>query len=170
MALSQEKQMRSDLNKELDKEVPKLEKRIATCTEEMKDEELYSENTTIEKGIEIVDTLEKEVMDIKKKGEVVNDQQKFLEVNEVYFESIDELVSDFSIVKKLWYGLDKMRKYYKEWLGIPLKDIVVEEIEEKLSEVVKASQQCILALETSGAAQKFKNEVDLMKNTAPIVS
>ena len=138
--------------KELDREVPKLEKRIGVCNEELKEPALYRQETSIEKGKDMVDSIEKEVVSIKEKGKTVNDQQRFLEVNEVYFESIDVLYNDFTILKKLWYGLDRMRGYYKDWLDIPLKDIQVEEIEEKLAEMVKSSQQCILALELSEAA------------------
>lgn len=65
--------------KELDKEVPKLEKRIKNCTEDMKNEDLYNTDTTIEEGVELTDELEKEVMAIKAKGKLVNDQQRFLE-------------------------------------------------------------------------------------------
>ena len=155
--------------KELDKEVPKLEKKIEECKDTLTNPILYDKETSIEEGIEIVDDLEKDVLAIKTKGKLVNDQQKFLEVNEVYFESIDILYSDFNLLKKLWYGLKQMKQYYEEWLDIPLKNIDVEEIEEKLSTMVKASAQCIMGLEGNEAAQKFKEEVELMKNTAPIV-
>lgn len=156
--------------KELDKEVPKFEKRIDTCKDDIQNPELYDEDTTIAQGIELVNTLEKEVLAIKEKGKLMNVQQLFLGVNEVYFESIDTLFNDFSLVKKLWFGMKKMKEYYEEWLDIPLKNIIVESIEDKLSEVVKASQQCVMAMDSSGAAAKFKSEVDLMKNTVPIVS
>jgi dynein heavy chain len=156
--------------KELDKEVPKFEKRINECKDEIQNPQLYDTETSISKGIEMVDALEKEVETIKNKGKMMNDQQRFLELNEVYFESVDFLYNDFTLVKKLWYGMKKMKQYYEEWLDIPLKDIIVDDIEDKLSEVVRSSQQCIVAMDTSGAAGKFKSEVDLMKNTVPIVS
>jgi dynein heavy chain, axonemal len=156
--------------KELDKEVPKLEKRILNCKDEMGNERLYNKDTHIEDGIEIVKDIEKEVEEIKVKGKLLNDQQRFMEINEVYFESVDALVADFMLLKKLWYGLKQMEIYYKEWLDIPLKNIDVEAIGGKLSELVKSSTQCSMGLEGSEAAQKFKAEVDLMKNTVPIVS
>ena len=155
--------------KALDKEAPKLEKRIDLCNEEFKNEELYDKDTEIEKGIDLVNELGKEVETIKNKGKLINEQQKFMEIGEVYFESIDILVNDFNLLKKLWTGMKQIGIYYDEWLRIPLKDINVDAIEGKLSEMVKSSAQCTSGFENSDAAKKFKDEVDLMKNTVPIV-
>lgn len=107
----------------------------------MRNEKLYDKDTNIEDGIEIVNDIEKEVEVIKVKGKLIKDQQRFMEINEVYFESIDALVADFMLIKKLWYGLKQMEIYYQEWLDIPLKNIDVEAIGGKLSELVKSSTQ-----------------------------
>ena len=101
--------------KELDKEIPKLEQRISAWNSDLNNPELDNRNTRIQTAIDLVNLLELEVNSIRDKGKLVNEQQRFLEINEVYFESIDTLVNTFTLKKKLWYGLKKMIAYSEEW-------------------------------------------------------
>jgi len=68
----------------------------------------------------MINLLEIEVNGIKEKGKLVNEQQRFLQVNEVYFETIDTVTNLFNLKKKLWHGLKKMLSYTEEWKILPL--------------------------------------------------
>ena len=155
--------------KELDREIPKLENRIQECQEEINNQKLSDKEAKIEEVITLIDEYEVEVEAIKAKGKLVNDQQRFLEINEVYFETIDTLNNDFQLKKKLWYGLKQIITYTKEQEVVPVDFINVEEIQNNLANMVKMSTQCFMGLEGNEAAGMFKEIVDLMKNTVPIV-
>ena len=101
--------------KELDKEIPKLEQHISAWNSDLNNPGLDNRYTRIQTAIDPVNLLEIEVNSIRDKGMLVNEQQRFLEINEVYFESIDTLVNTFTLKKKLWYGLKKMIAYSEEW-------------------------------------------------------
>ena len=127
--------------KELDREIPKLEKRIENCQEEINNKMLSDKDAKIEEVITLIDEYEVEVEAVKAKGKRVNDQQRFLEIEEIYFENIDALNNDFQLKKKLWYGLKQIINYTKEQEVVPLYLIDVEEIQNNLTNIVKISTQ-----------------------------
>ena len=101
--------------KELYIEISKLEQRISAWNSDLNNPELNNRNTRIQNAIDLVNLLELEVNSIRDKGKLFNEQQRFLEIYEVYFESIDTLINTFTIKKKVWYGLKKMIAYSEKW-------------------------------------------------------
>ncbi len=52
----------------------------------------------------MIEKLKPEVDKVKERGKTMNEQQKFLETEVVYFASIESLNQDFTYLSKLWYG------------------------------------------------------------------
>jgi hypothetical protein len=127
--------------KELDREIPKLEHRIEECKSDLANPLLSEKDTPISESIELIAELEGKVNDIKEKGRILNEQQRFMEITEIYFESVDELFNDFQLKKKLWLGMKEIIAYTKEQEVIALDDIDVEKIQANLAAIVKTSTQ-----------------------------
>lgn len=155
--------------RELDLEIPKFNARIENCKKDLQNHALGDRHANMDRCIEILKEIEVEVEQIKTKGKLINDQQKFLDVNEIYFEAVDELNNEFQLKKKLWHGVKDILRYTKEQEVIPLDMINVEEIQNNLGIMVKSSMQCFMGLEGNDAASMFKEIADTMKNTVPIV-
>ncbi len=82
----------------------------------------------------------------------------------------NDVYEDWQIKHKLWLGLKIWNELSKGWLMTCFVDIDVEEITSKIEKFSKMSNLCFLNLKGSKMAKLFKEKVDSLKATIPVVT
>ena len=102
--------------RDLENEIPLVDDEAKLLDEELALEMLKRKETNIEEACKSLEGLKTKVMALKNKGKKLNDQQKFLEISETHFESIENTYMDFTLKYKLWTGLSQWFELSQEWL------------------------------------------------------
>ena len=157
--------------KKLEKKVPELERKVKELQEELDVEELKKSTTPIEEAVELIRTLGIKMEKLKEEGREINDQQKFLEVQQMAnFECIEDTYFDFNLKQRLWKGVDDWNVKLKTWKETIFCEINRDQIQEQVDQFDKMSAQCQLNLEKNDMAAIFRSSVEEMLGTMPVVS
>ena len=66
---------------------------------------------------------------MKERGKQLNVYQKYLELEETPFESVNDVYSDWNLKFKLWKGLDEWIYLARDWVNTKFTAIDVEDIQ-----------------------------------------
>ena len=89
---------------------------------------LSKQDTDIETACNYLDELQLQVEELKSTGKKINKQQKFLEIAESHFDSIEDTYLDFTLKHKLWHGLKDWIIMSEKWLQTQFNNIDSETI------------------------------------------
>jgi dynein heavy chain len=157
--------------KELDNEIPRFQQQIEDIQDQLNDPVLKNKDTPLEDNISLLRRLEIDVNAIRERGKLINDQQRFLEIPETSFDTLDQvLLIDFNLKKKLWNGLRDWNRLTENWVGTVFREIDVENIQNQVDEYDKIALQCVNGLEGNELTAVFQEAVEAMKSTMPVVS
>jgi len=107
---------------------------------------------------------------MKRRGKEINEHQVFFELPETIFESIDELKAEWQLKYDLWSGLNEWLALKDAWVAIKFKEIGVEEIQKAVEKFDKLSNKCALNLKENPVTQIFRDKVEEIKSTMPVVT
>lgn len=101
---------------------------------------------------------------------MLNQYQKYLDLEETPFESVDSVFQDWSLKYKLWNGMSEWIRLQRDWINMKFKEINVEDIQKQVDKYDKAAAMCAINMKENPVTQIFKNKVEELKSTMPVVT
>lgn len=93
-----------------------------------------------------------------------------MELEETPFESVNDAFSDWNLKHKLWKGLDEWIYLSRDWINTKFTAIDVEDIQKQVDKFDKSSMVCAINMKENPVTQIFKEKVEVLKSTMPVVS
>ena len=107
---------------------------------------------------------------MKERGKQLNTYQKYLELEDTPFESVNDVFNDWNLKYKLWKGLEEWIELSASWVGQKFSSIDVESIQKLVDKYDKSSSVCAINMKENKVTAIFKEKVGVLKSTMPVVS
>ena len=154
----------------IDVELPKINKEAAAVAKQLEDERFSDPKTDMEEAANLLDQLGKSVESLKERGKALNRYQDTLDLEQTPFESVDNVKIEWNLLHKLWKGMVEWREFAQTQIHTKFKDIEVETITKTVEKYDKASMMCAVNLKENPVTEIFKNKVEELKCTIPVVT
>ncbi len=112
----------------LEQEIPKLNKQASILMEALADPCFADETTPIADAVKKLENIGESANLMKERGKQLNIYQKYLELEDTPFESVNDVFNDWNLKYKLWKGMEEWIALSQEWVGTKFNSIDVENI------------------------------------------
>lgn len=93
-----------------------------------------------------------------------------MELEDTPFESVNDVFNDWNLKYKLWKGLDEWQYLARDWINQKFTAIDVEDIQKQVDKYDKSASVCAINMRENPVTLIFKEKVDVLKSTMPVVS
>ena len=155
--------------KEINDEIPGLNKNIAELRSQLEDSRLKDLE---QKPSAIVSFLEekKDMLDsYKQRAEDLQEYQTVLGEEATEYEVLEEVVMELKLNMNLWNGVREWEVITKQWESTALKDVDSDMLEKKVTIFNRTCSQAIKGLANNPVGPSLKQKVDLWSPVLPVV-
>lgn len=71
---------------------------------------------------------------------------------------------------KLWNGMSEWIYLQRDWVSMKFREINVDEIQKQVDKYDKSSSMCAINMKENPVTQIFKDKVEELKSTMPVVT